>query len=106
LRSEISQAKSFSLRIKSLHQVLLLDTVCKLLPSFHPTRSSLRDLSQSWDAAPDYCHYTKLEARMEAFYIVQEFLRMADEKENNNTTTTTAGDFDRITTDNTTSIFK
>lgn len=63
-------------------------------------------MDSMWDAAPDYCHYTKLEARMEAFYIVQEFLRMADEKENNNTTTTTAGDFDRITTDNTTSIFK
>lgn len=40
-----------------------------------------------WDAAPDYCHYTKWEARMEAFYIVQEFLRMADEKKNNTNTT-------------------
>jgi hypothetical protein len=33
-----------------------------------------------WDAASDYCHYTNLEARMEAFYIIQEILRMADEK--------------------------
>ena len=60
-------------------------------------------MDSMWDAAPDYCHYTKLEARMEAFYIVQELLRMADEKGNNNNTTT-AGDFDGITTDSTTSI--
>jgi hypothetical protein len=33
-----------------------------------------------WDAASDYCHHTNLEARMEAFYIIQEILRMADEK--------------------------
>ena len=37
-------------------------------------------MDSMWDAAPDYCHYTKWEARMEAFYIVQELFRMADEK--------------------------
>jgi hypothetical protein len=40
-------------------------------------------MDSMWDVAPDYCHYTKWEARMEAFYIVQKIFRMADEKKNN-----------------------